>query len=165
MLIFFSQWGIWPFLAWLLFLLEDLKSHCLYWCGLSPLCDLLATLLLPLDQVVPVLHQGGQLALTFGKCQHRLLFGPKASSLLLSTKLPPSPCLEKKKKKGANDPLLPLEPDELPTERELVSGLGVTIIDTTGLPLDTSLWSLHRFLHDLDHLDSRLMSRKGKSRC
>ena len=84
--------------------------------------------------------------------------------------MPPSraaPCLEKKKKKkeGANDPLLPLEPDELPTERELVSGLGVTIIDTTGLPLDTSLWSLHRFLHDLDHLDSRLMSRKGKSRC
>ena len=158
---------------WLLFLLENLKSHCLYWCGLSPLCDLLATLLLPLDQVVPVLHQVGQLALTFGKCQHRLLFGLKASSLLLSTKLPPSraaPCLEKKKKKkeeeeGANDPLLPLEPDELPTERELVSGLGVTIIDTTGLPLDTSLWSLHRFLHDLDHLDSRLMSRKGKSRC
>ena len=131
-------------------------------------CDLLATLLLPLDQVVPVLHQVGQLALTFGKCQHRLLFGLKASSLLLSTKLPPSraaPCLEKKKKKGANDPLLPLEPDELPTERELVSGLGVTIIDTTGLPLDTSLWSPHRFLHDLDHLDSRLMSRKGKLRC
>ena len=79
--LFLSLRGIWPFLAWLLFLLEDLKSHCLYWCGLSPLCDLLATLLLPLDQVVPVLHQGGQLALTFGKCQHRLLFGLKASSL------------------------------------------------------------------------------------
>ena len=117
--------------------------HCVTYCGL----------LLLLDQVCPVLHQLWQPTLTFWKMSTRVLFDLEASSLPCSTKLPSSSWAPSWSRR--NEPLPP-ELDEL----LLMSRLRVTIIDTTWLPLDTSLWSHHRFWHD--HLDLWLLNMELK---